>query len=152
MQMIYNELGITSNEIFLNSVMLENVDVHEEPGALTYASLSLDAGSAMTATLFALQDVFTPQNIERLAATEKVLGRIAKASGILDAVSHGSDAYRQFQNGGLRNPEFWISSGKTAVDLFMVFGKANPYVIGAWGIYNAYEDLSSLYNTGKNVK
>jgi hypothetical protein len=147
MQMIYNELGITSNEIFLNSVMLENVDVYDEPGALTYTSLALDAGSVITRAKFSLENVFSSPVAQRTTALNKVLGVVGKAAGIIDVYQHGYEAYNHFVRGN--TADGLLSVGKTLVDIgFVVYKGSNPVVLGGsvlWGVYNTYEDLSSTY-------
>jgi hypothetical protein len=78
MQMIYNELGITSNEIFLNSVMLENVDVADSREFWNNAD-NVGDGLSTFASVFALGG--------GIAEWEMLNGLVSKSESAYNAIS-----------------------------------------------------------------
>lgn len=144
----FNALGIP---LIGNAFLLQEVEVNgrrldnNSPGFLTYLGLSFDASTTIVATEFAIQEILFGADMAKKVKLEKVLKKFAKVSGVFDMIQHGGSAIDAFRSDGINSMDGWINVGKFGIDAVMTLGKVNPYVTGAWALYNTWEDLQSFY-------
>jgi hypothetical protein len=143
MQMIYNELGITSNELFVGATMLDNVDVQDERQGNEWQKW-VNAGSGLTGafglgthlSISGSRPMYTGARewAEQVAAGQKiatVLNYAGKALGVTSTIAAGAALY---QDPSITN---FIKFGASAGQLALKSNVAGFLISTGWTAFEA---------------